>query len=298
MATASVAPMTGALVTGLLALRRSSMLMSQAHPPTVLVHYSGKGDVEAFALHPTLGDEDSLFHAVAMGLEFITGGVAPHRSAPGLPMVAMRLREQAVDLLGAPDLQLHLGGRGMIASRDLLRMVAERQPGASRAPLQYLQRIYELGGGGGGAELVALSNALRRPVVVFKPASAGELEAHLVLGRPVFQNASALHVLSVDGMDWTMHDGELQRCTDPEAGAPSFHALLPTEVPPRRDEDIRARIGANPEALAEIRRLAAQDPLFLRAMKEIAADPSKARSFAGDEELKAAMARLLALLNS
>ena len=99
------------------------------------------------------------------------------------------LRLLAVDTLSVdPNRTLHLEGDETIDVHELVSVAAEQY---SMTPQEYCSSMRNKGVWGGGPEILALSNALRRPIHVFEPiAACNGTEFRLQLcgayGSPVF----------------------------------------------------------------------------------------------------------------
>lgn len=270
-----------------------------------------------FLVLRTLPGGDSLYHATALAMRYAELGEVNSMFWPLLPQLTISLRERVVELLGERGRLLHLGAGATIASADLVEMAAARRLGSAASEAGYLKSVYELGEHSGGAELVALVNELRRPARVYEPRLAADgtvgLARVVCVGAPAFGNASAMHLLALDSLDWGCDDDARGIVRAPPGAARddrgvAFHALLPARAAAPRAapaeaggggaaltdagaERMRARVASSPEALDAIRQ-AAQDPAFAAAVAEVARDPSRAAHYAKDPQ----MARMLALV--
>jgi hypothetical protein len=120
-----------------------------------------------------------------------------------------RLRRIAVDWLELdPQRELYLQDNDTIAARDLVCAIAERYNVTAN---DYCRSMRQVGRWGGGPEIVAISNALRRPIHVYelasttceegkKGSSTFSFKRIARFGSPAFdrRNARAIHILSAD----------------------------------------------------------------------------------------------------
>lgn len=107
------------------------------------------------------------------------------------------LRKLAVDCLEDVDEQLYLQGREWVTKRDLLESTAQQYGLSSK---EYCATMREDAVWGGGPEIVALCNVLRRPIHVYELCGERQfsLQRMACFGSPAFDDAEALHILSAD----------------------------------------------------------------------------------------------------
>jgi hypothetical protein len=229
-----------------------------------------------FVVQRTLPGGDSLYHAVALSLEYARDGQTPGMFSPHLPRLAISLREAAVEVLGEASRLLHLGRGTMIASADLVSMAARRRLGSRASTREYLKSVYELGEYSGGAELVALVNHLGRVAHVYKPRMAAPgaagalglapgaqtdardgarlvgalnggdgrrppalvLERMASIGEPAFSECAPMHLLALDSLEW--------RCDDDVEGIVAV-APDPNPASPNRDTGRNPSPNRNPD---------------------------------------------------
>ncbi len=186
------------------------------------------GENSTFCVQQVQGSGDCLFHSIAIGMAFEDERSHLDMYDPSLAKRVAGLRELAVDTLTAdPNRTLHLEGDHLIGAAELVAAAAEQYGVTSEA---YCESMRKEGVWGGGPEILALVNALERPIHVFEPVAAcNGTEFRLQLcgafGSPRFDEAARVCIVAADD--------KFPNC-EPEAvkrhgeGGNHFLALLPT----------------------------------------------------------------------
>lgn len=118
------------------------------------------------------GDGSCLFNAIAAGLLFYDSNSdfpLQHPSMPKVLALSSNLRSQAVDILQRGIQQnttLAMQNDETIATSTLVRLAAEQY---GLTPQKYLNRMRKEGVWGGGPEIVALTNGIKRNIVLLEP---------------------------------------------------------------------------------------------------------------------------------
>lgn len=147
------------------------------------------------------GDGNCLFHSISLCLRHSANQTHwdIEKDLDSLYEHSRMLRKLAVDCLEGPDEMLYLQCREWVSKQELLESNAQ-QYGISVE--EYCQTMREDGVWGGGPEIVALANVLRRPIHVYEllddDGNKFGLQRMACFGSPAFDNADALHVLSAD----------------------------------------------------------------------------------------------------
>ena len=112
------------------------------------------------------GDGACLFHALTAGLWRAVNGSHHPMERKALRAQSLRLRTLAIDVLeDSRDPRLYMGDTEKLRASKLLRLAAEQ---SELSPAAYCAKLREPHAWGGGPEIVALSNALRRPIHVYE----------------------------------------------------------------------------------------------------------------------------------
>lgn len=112
------------------------------------------------------GDGACLFHALSAGLWRAVNGSHHPMERRVLRTQSLRLRETAIDVLeDARDPRLYMGDSERLRASKLLALAAEQ---SELSPAAYCAKLREPHAWGGGPEIVALANALRRPIHVYE----------------------------------------------------------------------------------------------------------------------------------
>jgi len=210
------------------------------------------------------GDGNCLFNALSVALHYAETGQHGANSLPELRNLSGTMRQLAVDVLtGSRNISasvakieehfrdinaasgsgrklrtraasggLCLGGRRRrlylehgqrVSPEHLVQSVAETYDTSCDV---YCQRMRQDGKWGGGPEIVALSNALRRPIHVYELLSADSrffMRLIARFGSPKFDDLEALHILSADSRFPSVRPG------DQSLTGNHFLALFPCE---------------------------------------------------------------------
>ncbi|KAL3913533.1 MAG: hypothetical protein SGPRY_007949, partial [Prymnesium sp.] len=116
------------------------------------------------------GSGDCLFHSIAISIAYEDNHTHLDMYDDSLPQRVNALRQLAVDTLTAnPNRTLHLEGNESIPTYELVCAAAEQY---DLTPKAYCESMRSQGVWGGGPEILALANALQRPIHVFEPVAA------------------------------------------------------------------------------------------------------------------------------
>lgn len=117
-----------------------------------------------------LGHGDCLFHSIAIAMAFEDERCHLDMFDESLPTRVRKLRDLAVETLTAdPNRTLYLEGNQTIVINELVCAAAEQYDMTAEA---YCTSMRRDGVWGGGPEILALANALQRPIHVFEPVAA------------------------------------------------------------------------------------------------------------------------------
>jgi OTU-like cysteine protease len=154
------------------------------------------------------GDGNCLFHSISVCMAHADYGATIDYYSPRdwewLQQNSSWLRQQAVDCLREGEKTLFVQGHESIKAKELVRAVATRY---GLTPNEYLDSMQQDGVWGGGVEIVALSNVLKRAIHVYELASSlgsqgGSDEFVLrrmaYWGSPKFETKEPFHILSAD----------------------------------------------------------------------------------------------------
>ena len=188
-----------------------------------------------FAVRQVPGDGGCLFHAIAAVLRYEQVG-SHHDFDAAMKNMSRCLRQLSVDTLMRDGLVLVMEGEEKTTTGDLLETVAEHY-NITVASYCSNMRLYHTWGG--GPEIVALSNALQRPIHVYELCTDGYFSKSFALkvcarfGTPHFDEKPAIHILCADGRFPNLTPGRQKRVGD------HFLALF--------DEDKYARLETGTE---------------------------------------------------
>jgi len=157
----------------------------------------------AFYVRQVPGDGSCLFHSLAAGLSYIT--TSDHLEFDkSLRHLSKSLRDMSIETLAQRNELLIIENNQTMLSQDLLEIVCTHYNYSSSQ--QYLEDLKNPKTWGGGPEIVAISNRLRRPVHVYELCSDGFIgmkKFKLALcgrfGSPVFDDKAPLYLLCADG---------------------------------------------------------------------------------------------------
>ncbi|CAM9714041.1 unnamed protein product [Chrysoparadoxa australica] len=154
------------------------------------------------------GDGNCLFHAISACLEFACNGTHLGLNLQDLMPKSEALRKTAVDyLVEDMDRSLYLENGETVPAIELLNVVAEQY---NMTAEKYCRVMRKPSVWGGGPEIVALCNALGRPIHVYElgitslPARshlfASCYSSHRMacFGSPCYDNEEPIHILSAD----------------------------------------------------------------------------------------------------
>ncbi|GAB5036250.1 cysteine protease domain containing protein [Nannochloropsis oceanica] len=149
------------------------------------------------------GDGSCLFHAIYVALAHATNGSHPQEDYDDMCKAAGVLRQTALDYLSQdPNRLLTVTYNQDMKSQELLEMTS-KEMGLSAE--QYLARLRDPKEWGGGLEIVALANALERPIFLYELKPVGLLfwsrfvfKKMVECGMPKFSPNKSLHILIAD----------------------------------------------------------------------------------------------------
>lgn len=164
------------------------------------------------------GDGNCLFHSLAASLSVAETGKHMNFTFSFCDRsTSMRLRQRAIDVLSKRPLRkLFLQGDEYLQASDLVQTAASQY---SITGDEYCRLMRKDGYWGGGPEIVAISNALRRPIHIYELAAATtvhelpysnqgfwkksktksfQLRRMACFGSPKFDFREPLHILSAD----------------------------------------------------------------------------------------------------
>ena len=177
------------------------------------------------------GTGDCLFHSIAIGMAFEDERCHLDMYDQSLADRVRKLRELAVDTLTSdPNCTLHLEGDQTIAIHELVSAAAEQY---DMTPEAYCSSMRNKGVWGGGPEILALANALRRPIHVFEPVAACNgtqfrLQLCGAFGSPAFDECGKrVCIIAADDRFPDCKPTEVKRHGE---GGNHFLALLPAEM--------------------------------------------------------------------
>jgi hypothetical protein len=175
------------------------------------------------------GTGDCLFHSIAIGMAFEDNQSHLDMHDPWLDARVRELRQLAVDtLVQGENCTLHLEGDQSISAAELVAAAAEQYNMTSE---DYCISMRRNGVWGGGPEILALVNAMRRPIHVFEPvASCNGTEFRLQLcgafGSPKFDTCGKrVCIIAADDRFPKCRPVDVKRHGE---GGSHFLALLPT----------------------------------------------------------------------
>lgn len=161
------------------------------------------------------GDGNCLFHSISLCLQHANNGTHWDfsRCTEQLYEHSQALRKQAVSCLRQPHKRLFLQGSESLKSSELVHAAAQQYGLTSE---EYCNAMEQDSVWGGGPEIVALCNILRRPIHVYElttqTAKDGRdtfvLRRMACFGSPRFDRREALHILSADSRFPDLEPGE------------------------------------------------------------------------------------------
>jgi len=164
------------------------------------------GQSESMICRQVPGDGNCLFYAIAVGLGLIEKGVHPSNERKALWSLATRLRKTAVDYLQEdPEREIFLEGEECWTASILLEVAAQQYSTTVEKYCRNMRSPSDWGDGeekwGGGPEIVALANYLKRPIFVYELMCKGNrfcFHRIACFGSPLFDDNTPLHILSAD----------------------------------------------------------------------------------------------------
>lgn len=172
------------------------------------------------------GDGNCLFHSISTCLNYVMNGTqVSMKNTTALRETSTRLRQKAVDCLERnPRRLLFLQGNEYLRARDLVDAAAAQYELTGE---RYCELMRQESYWGGGPEIVALCNVLRRPIHVYElTSSESDKQFHLrrmaCFGSPRFDRREPIHILSADSRFPDLSPGKQH------ASGNHFLAMFPT----------------------------------------------------------------------
>mmetsp|Transcript_84624 Transcript_84624/g.155114 ORF Transcript_84624/g.155114 Transcript_84624/m.155114 type:complete len:398 (-) Transcript_84624:33-1226(-) len=198
-------------------------------------HKCRPGESTTYCVQQTQGMGDCLFHAIAIGMAFEDEGRHLDMYDPSLAQRVMDLRQMAVDTLtDDPRRKLHLEGRQTIATGKLVGEAAHKY---GMTPQAYCNAMRQSGVWGGGPEILALANALQRPICVFEPMPVRhgpqwhwEMQLCCAAGAGRFDSEKRICICFVDGRFPNCHPSEMQEGNHFVAMLPTYGHVFPKKL--------------------------------------------------------------------
>jgi hypothetical protein len=186
------------------------------------------------------GTGDCLFHAIAVGMALADNSTHLDMHDKCLDERVRELRALAVDTLtrGA-NRALHVEGDETMSAAALIAMAAEQYNLTSEGYCTWMRGV---GVWGGGPEIIALVDAMQRPIHVFEPVAVNDgkefrLQLCYPFGSPKFDTCGTRLCIAVTNDRFPMCKPlEVKRMGE---GGNHFVAHLPTggrELPPQSRE--------------------------------------------------------------
>jgi len=190
------------------------------------------GENCSFCIQQVQGSGDCLFHSIAISMAYADDQCHLDMYDPSLKQRVKDLRALAVKTLtDNPNRTLHLEGDQAIVTSELVDAAAEQYGVTAES---YCSSMRKQGVWGGGPEILALVNALERPIHVFEPVAAcNGTEFRLQLcgafGSPHFdQSGKPVCIVAADDRFPNCKPTEVKRHGE---GGNHFLALLPVKRP-------------------------------------------------------------------
>lgn len=153
-----------------------------------------------FLVRQVPGDGSCLFNAIAISIshEFTKKHFEFDKN---MKKMSMKLRKLAVEVLLNPNEKLHMEGDECITSNDLLDLIASHYNTSGE---EYCNNMLKEKTWGGGPEIVAISNRMRRPIHVYELVAEGikrhfEFKMCAQFGSPTYDNKPPIYILCADG---------------------------------------------------------------------------------------------------
>lgn len=134
-------------------------------------HVDGKHERLEFSMRNVPGEGDCMFLAVALATS-TSMGLGGNDAL--LRAIANETREVVAQVLSAKEGNLHVEGRRLVKASDLLKSAA-KQEGIDKE--MYIELLRNGTLQGGGPEITALSNILRRPISVYELSNGEQFDS-------------------------------------------------------------------------------------------------------------------------
>ena len=188
----------------------------------------------SFCVQQVQGAGDCLFHSIAISMAFEDERCHLDMYDPSLKDRVSKLRALAVKTLtDDPNRTLHLEGTQAIVTSELVEAAAEQYGVTAES---YCTSMSREGVWGGGPEILALVNALERPIHVFEPidtcnGTQFRLQLCGAFGSPHFDSSgSPVCIVAADDRFPNCKPTEVKRHGE---GGNHFLALLPANALPQ-----------------------------------------------------------------
>lgn len=161
-----------------------------------------------FYVRQVPGDGSCLFHALATCIKFVASNDRKKLYNNlvfdnNMKQISLKLRQIAVDVLNnLENITLYMENNETIKNKELLIQVADYYNATTE---DYCLQMLKKTTWGGGPEIVAISNYIKRPIYVYelcsKEKSYGNFKFKICakFGCPVFDKKSPLYILCADG---------------------------------------------------------------------------------------------------
>jgi len=185
-----------------------------------------------FYVRQVPGDGSCLFHAMATCIKFIasTGSKQLYNDLlfdSKMKKISSKLRQIAVGVLSnLENITLYMENNETINNKELLVQVADYYNSTTD---DYCLQMLKKKTWGGGPEIVAISNYIKRPIYVYELCSKHKNHGNFKLkicakfGCPIFDKKNPLYILCADGRFPNIKLGEEKSSGD------HFLALFPVE---------------------------------------------------------------------
>ena len=216
---------------------RASLLTSARFACCWAAPSTKEGKNVTFCIQQVQGAGDCLFHSIAISMAFEDEECHLDMYDPSLKERVSKLRALAVKTLTEnPNRSLHLEGNQAIVTSELVEAAAEQYGVTAEA---YCNSMSRDGVWGGGPEILALVNALERPIHVFEPVAACngtqfQLQLCGAFGSPQFDSSSPVCIVAADDRFPDCKPTEVKRHGE---GGNHFLALLPACGLPRPPDE-------------------------------------------------------------
>ena len=201
---------------------RSKIVLSYLRK-TYKVKTRPKGPKE-FYIRQVPGDGACLFNALASSIVYKISR-EHFVFEKNMEMISAHLRELAVKVLSSENTSFHMEKGEYVNSSELLAMTAEHYKTTAE---KYCREMLKRTTWGGGPEIVALCNYMKRPIHVYElciGSNKGEKKFKLKIcarfGSPAYKKKSPLYILCADGRFPNVKPGQQKPLGD------HFLALFP-----------------------------------------------------------------------